>query len=379
MIDKVKPDCVGCMSCVNECPKKCIIITTESDGFLYPKVYKETCINCKKCLNICPALSNDTLLNDVKNVYAAKHKDRELLVSSQSGGVSFALGKYIIENKGIVYGCILNNNLKVIHSRCENIKELEKTRGSKYSQSFVNPDLYNNIKNDLINKKKVLFIGTPCQCMAVKKKFSDYDNLYLVDLICHGVTSPALLEKYISEKQKKYKNKGKIINIDFRDKKHFKWLTSINRLDFSDGSNINLKDYREIYGSYIFCRLSCYKCLFANRKRVGDLTIGDFHGIKKYMPNMYDEKGVSICCINSEKGNNLFIDIKDNFIYKSTDIDTVCQTNYCFENKIIINKNRTNHIRNINFFGFDIYSKYMLLIYKINRLKNKMITIYINK
>lgn len=166
---KIDNNCTGCMACVSVCPKNALSISENREGFLYPKLNNSLCVNCGKCVNICSALEIEKVQNVNIITYGAHVKDKKILDRSQSGGMGWTIGKYFIENIGIVYGAVIDENLLVKHIRCETIEDLKKTQGSKYVQSYISKEVYNNILKDIKEDKKVLFTGTPCQCASVKK------------------------------------------------------------------------------------------------------------------------------------------------------------------------------------------------------------------
>ena len=163
----------------------------------------------------------------------------------------------------------------------------------------------------LQNGEKVLFIGTPCQVSAVKKFVGENDKLYTADLICHGAPNPDVWEKYINYIQKKYNKKA--VYFSFRNK-DIAWRKYSGRITFEDGTIIAntklLNAYCELFQYDLLMRDACEKCQFASISRVGDITLGDFWGIEKVLPEIDDNKGISAVLINTEKGEKLFDYIK---------------------------------------------------------------------
>ena len=206
--------CSGCYACVLVCPKKCIQMKKNEEGFWFPKIEKNECIGCRMCEKVCPAVTEERN-SEVLNSYAAVNPDQICRRSSSSGGVFPALAEYVLGQRGIVYGAALAEDCRsVFHIEVTSMDELYKLKGSKYVQSNVD-HLFVKIKVQLENKMLVLFSGTPCQVAGLKKYLSkEYENLIAVDLICHGVASPLLLEKYL--KYYEEKNNQKIRSEDFR-------------------------------------------------------------------------------------------------------------------------------------------------------------------
>lgn len=209
---KDKAKCSGCHSCMNICPKNCIEMKVDNEGFWYPEVDKEKCIECGLCEKRCPILNDMSVVNDPK-AYACYNKDDRIREESSSGGIFTLLASYIIDNGGIVYGAAFNQNFEVEHIEVTNKEDLSKLRGSKYVQSKLG-DTYSKIKEHLNQDKLVYFSGTPCQidgllCFLNKR----YDNLICQDIVCHGVPSLKVWKHYL----KKFDLEKNAI-ISFRDK-----------------------------------------------------------------------------------------------------------------------------------------------------------------
>lgn len=199
MIDILdKKDCCGCSSCVQRCPKQCITLKEDNEGFLYPIVNKEICISCGLCEKVCPVLSQGEPRKPLK-VYAAKNQDEEIRRQSSSGGVFTLLAEQVIREGGVVFGAIFDENWEVKHDFAETIEGLAPFRGSKYVQSRID-DNYKKAERFLNQGRKVLFSGTPCQIAGLKRFLrNEYDNLLTVDFVCHGVPSPGVWRQYLKE------------------------------------------------------------------------------------------------------------------------------------------------------------------------------------
>ena len=367
--------CCGCMACTSVCPKNALTVKESKDGFLYPALNTDLCISCGKCVNICPVEKNEELKQNVLDVYGAKAKDTEILKNSQSGGIGFLLGKSIIEQGGTVYGAVLCEDLVTRHKRCETIEELHKTQGSKYVQSYIDKELYRQIEADLKSDKKVLFTGTPCQCAGVKSLLGKYENLYMADLICHGIMSPGFVKSYIKAKEKS--KKKKIVHIDYRTNKNVTWGSgSVFVVVYKDNTEECFKDYSTVFLKNLLLRKSCYECRFANINRNSDITIGDFWGVKKLIPDFYNEKGVSVIIVNSDKGLLLFDRINSETETVITDIASVSKFNSRLIKPMGKIKNRNLYSFIFDKFGFSgVYFYYRLSVktnQKINNFKAKI-------
>ena len=308
-IEKIKEKCAGCFACYNVCPQNAINMELSPEGFYIPKL-NETCTDCGLCEISCPVLSYPQLKRYPTPItYASWSKDEKVRMKSSSGGVFSELAKTIIEKGGVVYGVIWDNNFFPKHERTTNEKTLEKMRGSKYVPSYVG-DAYNKVVEDLKNGKFVLFSGTPCQVAALNKiieiKNVDNTKLFTVDIVCHGVPSLLVFQKYL-----RYVSKGKIIeNVSFRDKETG-WSKYQVKIRFEDGSFYTSKHYEDPFFigflQNLYLNTICYECPFSKIPRQGDITLGDFWGAPK---NLKNEKGVSIVLVNSKKGAKLLEQVK---------------------------------------------------------------------
>lgn len=237
-------------------------------------------------------------------VYACYIKNEDKRKHSTSGGAFSALAEAILGDKGVVCGACFGADYKVKHDIAYSIPEYEKFRGSKYPQSDMG-DVYLLIKKELKANRKVLFTGTPCQNAAIKRYLKeDYDNLYLVDLICMGTASPGIWREYLS----KYFSKEHIEEIRFKNKKpgwhnySMRIKTQKENYIFPGGQNPYFNSYLQGFN----IRPSCYHCPFKEKNHKSDLTIGDCWGIDVFMPEIDDDKGTSLVIIQSEKGRKLF-------------------------------------------------------------------------
>lgn len=275
--------CTGCGACVQRCPKQCISWTTKEFGFRYPKIDKDTCINCSLCEKVCPIDKALTVPLEQK-AYAAVHKDSEVLAKSTSGGAFTALADAIFAHKGVVYGAAMMDGMQVKHIRAEDKSSFEDLRSSKYLQSDTGTT-YQCVERDLKQGKAVLYSGTPCQIDGLKYFLGkNYENLYTVDIVCHGVGSQAYFDKYMDFAKERY---GKIKALRFRSKEYAGWSCGggVVVVDSSDClKKIPYRDFDNYYYAYFLSgdiyRKCCYSCKYANTKRVGDFSLGDYWGIE---------------------------------------------------------------------------------------------------
>lgn len=336
-----KQDCSGCHACANVCPKQCISMKSDNEGFCYPQIDKDKCINCNLCEKVCPIINIPNKVNDKITAYACKNKDNETRNTSSSGGVFSLLCDYVISQNGIVFGAAFDENFNVKHIYAEELKECERFRGSKYVQSKIG-DTYTKAKKFLDNGKIVLFSGTPCQISGLDSfLMKKYENLIMVDVACHGVPSPLVYKKYIKSLEEK--NKSKVSFLSFRDKSTG-WSKYSFIVDFKDGKKIKEIGSDNIYMkgflSDIYLRPSCYDCRFKKPITSADITLADYWGIQNIHQEFDDDKGVSLVLVNTKKGQDILEKISSNMKVIKTDIEYAMENNPYIVGSVKYNKNR---------------------------------------
>ena len=301
MISKNRADCTGCSACKNICPKNCITMERDDEGFLYPKINHDACINCGRCESVCPSLNfKATMPTALPDVFAAVYPNEKVRRHSSSGGAFTALSELILNDGGIIFGAGFDENWRVVHTAAENLDELENLRGSKYVQSEIG-DVYKRVKVELEKDRLVLFSGTPCQCAGLKSFLGeDYDNLLTVDVICHGTPSPMLWEKYLEHRAQSHD----IAHVNFRSKR-FGWATNLE-INFYDCGyylgNSQTNFYLNEFLNDLINRPSCHECKFKFPDSKSDLTIGDAWGVTRFAPELFDNRGTSIVIVHTDKG-----------------------------------------------------------------------------
>ena len=334
-------DCCGCQACSQACSKSCISFIEKKDGFFYPVVDEKECVNCNICEKVCPIIQEvQSQKNGSKahfTSFAAITNDDESLSKSSSGGLFLEISKSIIIDGGYVVGCIFDEDFNARHVLSNDINVVKKMRGSKYVQSITS-HIYREVRAHLKENHKVLFSGTPCQCAAIYhfiRNQSLHENLILVDFACHGVPSPIAWNIYL--KSLKW---DKITNISMRDKQ-----VSWERYSFviegnKNGKNVLskgiIKNNIWIRGflSHIYNRPSCYDCKFRDGHNLSDMTISDCWGAKSIVKDITDKQcqnGVSSVILRTEKGKNLFDDIKDNLWMRQIEYKDILKTNPALE------------------------------------------------
>ena len=304
-------DCCGCTACASICTHDAITMEPDALGFLYPKVDEAKCVDCGLCDKVCQFNDYyDRSLNLEQPVaYAARHKDMSEVMKSRSGAAFVAISDYILEQGGIVYGAGYKDHFRVAHKRATTKEERDEFRGSKYVQSDLT-SVFRQVREDLKNGLTVLFSGTPCQTSGlnayVGKKLRE--NLYLVDIVCHGVPGPYIWRDYLAYLEKKHGSR--ITYVNFRDKELYGWRAHKETFKFEMGGG--KMNFTYLFYQHILFRHSCGVCHFTNLQRPSDITIADYWGWERTDKDFNaDDKGCSLVLCNTEKGCQLFEAVKD--------------------------------------------------------------------
>jgi coenzyme F420-reducing hydrogenase beta subunit len=319
-IEKLNPhNCVGCRSCEQSCPQKCITMINDSEGFLYPEVSGKDCVSCGLCIRHCPILSDTRTCfdTDSQKIYAMQLKDLRVLKNSSSGGVFAGIAKNVLKSGGTAFGCALDNMLQARHIPVTNVDDLPLLQGSKYVASDTG-ETYKQVKILLDQNMPVLYSGTPCQIAGLNAFLENKpDNLLTMDIVCHGTPSQKLFNKYLDWLGKR--NHGRIIYYGFRDKDVAGWSCGGKAKTKTKTKTKTIEGICDpYYASFLrgeTYRPSCYNCIFAGMNRPGDLTGGDFWGIEIFYPEFDKREGVSICIVNSKRGEAVFNEIKQEYEY----------------------------------------------------------------
>lgn len=322
--------CTGCQACRVACPKNAITMQENEKGNIYPVVDEQQCINCNKCAKVCPELSPLTFNAKQENVYAMWVNNGKNRKYSTSGGASYIMAKNIIERGGYFCG-VLYNNGGAEHRISNNVDELYRFQGSKYVHSNVK-DVYKEIELLLKDDKEVLFTGTPCQVAALRSYLrKEYDKLYCIDIVCHGVPNKKILGDRIKTIEQEHGKK--VIGIRFRDKQPDQHNTYM-KYTFEDGCSLSNSFSSDPYSrsfvlNYIL-RDNCFNCRYSRAERCSDITIADFWGYAPQKLKFHSyRKGTSLMIVNSEKGSRLFNEIKRFCTYDdSRDFDYAVKGNH---------------------------------------------------
>ncbi len=256
-------------------------------------------------------------------VYAVKHKDEATRAASRSGGIFTALSDQVLSNGGVVYGCVLTDDFDAVHIRADNAEERNRMRGSKYIQSKLG-NTFKNVKADLDARRSVLFSGTSCQVAGLKKYLGkEYDDLFCVDIVCHGVPSKKVWNAYLRWQEQK--NHSKVAGVNFRNKREFGWRDHVETLYFENGKSTSSRVFKDLFYGHTVLRPSCYECPYKSVMHPGDITIADYWGIEKAAPEFDDNKGVSLVLVNNEAGEKAFEKVKERLIWKQTKLEDSLQ------------------------------------------------------
>lgn len=299
-----KEFCYGCMVCYNICPYEAIYIIEDEEGFFFPKINQEKCISCGLCRERCPSIhKSDIGFSKEQKGYIAQNFNKEIRISSTSGGVFGALASWCISHDGIVFGAMINDSLKVVHGFSDNILDCAKYRGSKYVQSDIGRN-YLEVKKFLEQNKYVLFSGTPCQIGGLHRFLGkQYDKLITVDVVCKGVLSPGLFENYLKFQQQSLKYP--ITKIMFREKRWGYKYTAMamyyeNDCIYAKGTESD-KLLRAFFENN-YNRFTCYHCQYRKQNRNSDFTIWDCFNADIYNKEMDDDTGVNKMVVHTKKG-----------------------------------------------------------------------------
>lgn len=306
-----KEHCTGCCACLNVCPRNCITMTKDQEGFWYPKVDTAECNECGLCERVCPLLAEDSVSLErtaSPPALAVWNADDAVRLDSTSGGIFSALAGRMFAVKGYVAGAVYAADHTVAHVVTNDPATLTELRSSKYLQSYTG-DLFNRVAQLLDDGKQVLFCGTPCQIAGLYRVLGkDPERLVTCDFICRGVNSPKVFLMYLEMLEKQYG--APVASIKFKNKT-YGWHRFSTRIDFQNGKTYIMDRYRDpfmqgylVYNSFV--RPSCYACHFKGTPRQGDVTLADFWGLDNIHPEWDNDCGTSAVLLNSRKGRDFF-------------------------------------------------------------------------
>ncbi|OWV26307.1 hypothetical protein B7988_06905 [Fibrobacter sp. UWB1] len=311
--------CTGCMACKQRCKANAISVKN-LNGFLYPEIDFRKCKSCGMCMDVCPILNHQNKIGNchkgATSVIAAWSKNPEIRMKSSSGGIFSTIASNVLKKGGIVFGAAWQKDMRLAHVYIECVEELDSLRRSKYVQSDIG-ESYSLTESFLRKGKSVLFCGTPCQIAGLRSFLKQsYDNLYTLDVLCQGVPSQAIFQKYLAEYEALHKTK--VIDCNFRTKIRGWRCGLLLLLQTTKGKKycfLNKNEYYNAFFKEFFMRESCYTCKFKEHDLgyFSDITVADFWRIgnkEKFDISDY-EKGVSAIIVNTDKGQSLLKECSD--------------------------------------------------------------------
>ena len=304
--------CCGCGACAAKCPKACIEMTPDNCGFLRSEVDAGVCVGCGGCDSVCPAIGARPK-DGVESIMWAKSKNEGERLASSSGGMFALLAHEVLGADGVVCGAAWEPGCKgVRHVLVESEDALDAVMRSKYVQSKIGRDVYEGMRAALRDGRRVLFAGTACQVAGVRAylgKLADTDGFLAVDVICHGVPSPLLWEKWATWRENRAGAPLRGVNMR---SKTTGWLSYSASYAYAhdaekggravcDGSVFGDDWYFKAFLSNASLRSSCFRCP-AKRSCGSDITLGDYWGVQSAHPEVEYEGGVSAVLCNTAKG-----------------------------------------------------------------------------
>ncbi len=344
---RLKETCTGCRACEDICPKNCISMQEDKEGFVYPVIDDEKCIHCHLCEKVCPGKYGNWANKNQVKVWAGVYNSEDVIHKSSSGGAFTAIYEHLLKSNYTVYGVVFDENFKVKHAPANSVKMCESFRKSKYVLSDTN-NCYQKIQQQLQKGEKVLFTGTPCQCAALlnflELKKVNTCNLITIDLICHGAPNQALFNSYLRELEDRENSSVKEFLFKNKTPIRGKVNSRSAKIVFTNGKTlfVGIEDdpFLKAYYSRLFYRPSCKVCSFARPHRVSDLTLGDAWGIKQLYPQWDSLSGVSLILVNSDKGKGIVDLIKNVMILLPVTIDWAEKSNQQLHKPTDFHQNR---------------------------------------
>lgn len=332
-INSVGDNCCGCRTCEIVCPTHAISIQKDAFAFEMPIIDKSKCVDCGKCVKVCPVL-NKAKVEQIEHLRCgmAYALDMNAKSKGSSGGLFGLFAKNILVQGGIVYGAAFDQKHQLKTTCATNYTELEPLYKSKYLLCNTNGEFV-NIKKFLDEGKKVLYCSSPCQLAALKLYLhKEYDNLFLVEFVCHGVGSQEMFNKSIAYIEQKESIKIKKVILRYKKNKgasshYYQLVCEKNNKEYTKSGLHLTFPYYNAYGKRLVCRNSCFDCKFAAPERIGDITIGDFHTIEKFDKTIDRFAGISMFVCNTIKGIGMLQEIQDKLFVKEMPWETILKEN----------------------------------------------------
>lgn len=327
-------ECCGCLNCYNKCGSHAIKLEKNEFGFIYPFIDTERCVDCGLCTKVCPILSKPESIKTPRKVFAAFASNEQRRDEGSSGGIFGVLARQVIVKRGIVFGAAFDSSFRLHHVSASTIEELIPLFKSKYVESSLG-NVFFEVEYWLKKGRQTLFCGTPCQCNALKTFLrKEYDNLLLVDILCHGVPSQDFLDKAIQEFERRHN--GRLKSFSFRMKKINQKSDHLYSLMYESksGKSITIDKQKAVhfpyynhYLTYRGFRPSCYQCKFATLERATDLTLGDFWGLSHVMQVNDFYKGYSIVISHNNQGENVLKELGNQIKMQEVPLENITKYN----------------------------------------------------
>lgn len=324
--------CTGCTACWAICPRGCIDMVPDENGFLFPKINEDNCVGCGLCVKTCPVLSERTLPERMPRAYAAYSNRNEIRTRSSSGGIFSELAISVLRHGGVIFGAAYDKAFRVIHTCVEAEEQLQPLCGAKYAQSNLGAT-FPQVKERLEQGQWVMFSGTPCQVAGLKTFLKkEYNNLITVDFVCHGIPSPTAWQQYVKHRAEADALGEFPSQINLRSKETgWSRYGYSCRFEYPSGTVHSEKSsesvYMKLFVGDCINRQACSACEFKGVQRCSDITLGDFWGVWDIVPEMDDNKGTSVVLIQSEKGQDLWNKISDKIKFKEVSHEQASQQN----------------------------------------------------
>lgn len=364
LISNLKEECFGCEACVQSCPQKCISFEKDEEGFYYPLIQKDQCTSCNYCHRVCPFENTIEKSDEKQIVFGGYITDSQIRDQSTSGGAFSAIVNNWCDENYVIFGAA-TLGLNVYHDYILNKNDLNIFRKSKYSQSTIGSS-YEKVKQFLIEGKKVVFSGTPCQIAGLNSflKFFDTTNLLTIEVLCEGVPTPFFMEKYSQFMEKKYGSQIAEIDYRFTDMKSYdspgngKWDFEVMLITLENGNQIKIdrwfNPFWDIWLNHLMSRPSCYHCYFTTQERVADISLGDLWGVHLYCPELYGKNGGSSLIIcNTKKGKKALHLSKKDLYGHLLDINEAIKYQSPMRKNIDYNPNREEFMADINKLNYE--------------------------
>lgn len=379
-----KCDCCGCGACQNVCAKDAIEMCEDEFGFIYPKINAELCVECSVCKKVC-GYQNRPEKSSARRIYASASKNSGLLKKSASGGVFAELAGHFLAQGGIVYGAAMpleNGSLMPRHIRVDKLSELEQLQGSKYVQSDIG-FTFRQVKKDLAEGRQVLFSGTPCQAAGLRQFLQKkYDNLLLVEVICHGVPSKKMFQDFIRDYEKSLN--GTIEEFCFRDKSKGQGMVARCAYRTRSGQRKEkvkvggLLAYIHFFSKSYIYRENCYSCPFAASERVADITLGDYWGFHEEYPEyqerdgLSNERGISCVLVNTDQGERYLNKVRSGLVLLESTFERVARHNAQLREPSTRSEMRETILASYRDSGYPAVSAYFAKHCGADRMKHRL-------